>query len=103
MKDREYFALYLRTGVEKRHYSQEKYSFLEYLGDLGGLFDVLFLFGLGVTGFLSSKIFVAALINKVYKVQDYYKDFTQYYQTQYNMMITSEESNSEDSLLSDLE
>ena len=67
-KDREYFALYFRAAAEKRLYVQEKYDLLSYLGDLGGLFDILYMIGLALTSFYSSKLFIAAIINQAYKV-----------------------------------
>jgi hypothetical protein len=47
---------------------------LNYLGDLGGLFDIMHLLGMFFTSFIVRKLFFANLINSVYWVQKYVSD-----------------------------
>jgi hypothetical protein len=42
---------------------------LTYLGDLGGLADVLWMAGSTLTGLFSAKLFQAALISSAYRVK----------------------------------
>jgi len=49
---------------------------LTYMGDLGGLFDVLLLLGWAGTALFGGKLFRASLIGQAYHVQSYNKDFT---------------------------
>ena len=51
---------------------------LTYLGDLGGLLDVLFVVGSILTSAVTSKLFIAALIGSTYSIQAYMRDFTQF-------------------------
>ena len=62
-KDRKYLTLFLRADNEKRLYKREGYDVLTYLGDLGGLADVLLIAGSILTGLFSAKMFQVALIN----------------------------------------
>ena len=68
VSDRQYFNIYFNAGDQKKFYKREKYDILSYLGDLGGIFDILFILGSGATTFFSSRLFLASLISKAYKV-----------------------------------
>ena len=59
---KEYVNIIFRIDSEKNYYKKEGYDLLQYLGDLGGLFDIIFILGSGLTGAISSKLFLAALI-----------------------------------------
>ena len=48
---------------------------MSYLGDLGGLADVLRVVGSALTGLLSIKMFHAALISSAYRMQSSIKDY----------------------------
>ena len=41
--DKTFYKIYLRADTTSRHYRRETYSLLEYLGDLGGLIDIIFI------------------------------------------------------------
>ena len=43
-------------------------SMLEFLGDMGGLIQIVFLFVFGVVGFIIDRNFKAAIISDAYKV-----------------------------------
>ena len=73
-EDKYYFGIYIRASDESRLYTREGYDLLSYLGDLGGLFDVLTVFGSTLTGFFSLKLFHAALIGSAYRIQSSLKD-----------------------------
>ena len=49
-------------------YKREGYDLLTYLGDLGGLFDIVFILGSIITTFLTSKLFTANLISQLYRI-----------------------------------
>ena len=70
---------------------------LTYLGDLGGLLDVLFVVGQILTSAVTSKLFIAALIGSTYSIQAYMRDFTQFYPTRKLYNITSDGSKSSSS------
>ena len=93
--DRSYVEINLRASSIKRVYKREVVDVLTYLGDLGGLLDVLLVVGQMLTSIVASKLFTAALIGQLYRIQEYMRDFTQYYQTQQNLKLTSESDSSE--------
>ena len=43
VSDKTFYRIYLRADTTSRHYRRETYSLLEYLGDLGGLIDIIFI------------------------------------------------------------
>ena len=43
LSEKAYYKIYLRADTTSRHYRRETYSLLEYLGDLGGLIDIIFI------------------------------------------------------------
>lgn len=81
VEDREYLAIFFRAATEKNIYKSVKYEFFGYLGDLGGFLRVLSTFGKAVTFIIGAKRFRSAIISKVYRVQKYDRDFTQFYRT----------------------
>ena len=54
--------IFIRSDNEQRLYKREGYSALDYLGDLGGLLDVLLIMGGLFTAIFAKKLFKAALI-----------------------------------------
>ena len=74
--DREYMNVYLRAENQSRFYKRVGYDILTYLGDLGGLLDFVLALGFAITSFFSTKLFSAALIGQVYRVQRYARDFS---------------------------
>ena len=57
-----YIEINLRAASIKRVYKREVVDVLTYLGDLGGLLDVLLVVGQMLTSIVASKLFTAALI-----------------------------------------
>ena len=43
LSEKAFYKIYLRADTTSRHYRRETYSLLEYLGDLGGLIDIIFI------------------------------------------------------------
>ena len=66
--DRTYVALYFRAESAKNFYTREGYDILTFLGDLGGLFDIVFLAGASLTSFFAGKIMKITLIHSIYKI-----------------------------------
>ena len=91
----------LRLSTMKRVYKREVDDVLTYLGDLGGLLDVLLVMGQILTSLVAHKLFTAALIGKLYRVQEYMRDFTQYYTTKAHLKLTSESEESSSNFSSD--
>lgn len=60
---REYINVYIRADDTQYFFKRENYDLITYLGDLGGLLDVLFVVGSVTTGLLTSKLFKAMLIS----------------------------------------
>ena len=46
---REYMAIFFRADSENRIYKLEGYDILTFLGDIGGLFDIIIVIGMGIT------------------------------------------------------
>ena len=70
-KDRIFLELFLRNENFNHVYSREYYDLVQYLGDLGGLLDVVLVFGWILTSFFSFRLFQSALVSSTYKLQKY--------------------------------
>ena len=66
--EREYVTLYLRQDEQKRLYKREEYDILTYLGDMGGLLDIILLFGVFLSSPFVNRLFHAALVKKTYRI-----------------------------------
>jgi len=72
-----YAKFVLRASSRTRTYSRFGYGLLDYLGDLGGLFDIAVLMGAMMTGFFTEKLWIASMTKKVYNIQKYFSDLTE--------------------------
>ena len=45
------------------------YNILEAIGDLGGLFSIIYLFGTTVVGIIAEKMYLANLIREIFRVR----------------------------------
>ena len=81
LSERAYVEIVLQASDITRIYKRDGYDVLTYLGDLGGLLDVLLVLGQILTSAIASKLFTAALISQLYRIQGYMRDFTQLYPT----------------------
>ena len=71
--------MFIRAENFHRLYTREYYDMLTYLGDLGGLMDVVLLFCWFISGLFATRLFQAALVNSTYKVQEYMNNENNYY------------------------
>ena len=70
-KSRPLFTFYLRVSPSTRLYTRWQYSIMAYLGDLGGLIDIIQLVGLLLTTFLTRNVLEAAMITDSYQIQKF--------------------------------
>jgi hypothetical protein len=63
---------------------------LTFLGDVGGLFDIVMLMGRTLTMVFAARLFQGALVSEAYKVQNYFRDFTSFYETKRDEKLSSE-------------
>ena len=81
LRDRLLARVYFRSENSTNKYTRRTYSLLEYFGDLGGIFEIVWLvIGLMCGKFLERK-FNAKLSESLYKVQRYSVDQSEYYNT----------------------
>ena len=66
--ERSYVQIYLRQDELKRFYKREEYDVLTYLGDLGGLLDLIILMGVALSSPFVLRMLHAALIKKSYLI-----------------------------------
>ena len=76
---------------------------LEFMGDVGGLFEIIYLAVAGVITFIVHRDFKAAIISDTYQVQKYTRDQSEFYKSKKNQengtkhIITSESVSDESS------
>ena len=87
---REYISIFFRADSEQRFYKREGYDMLTFLGDLGGLFDIIMIIGWGLTSIFAGNLLTAALIGEVYKIQNYFRDSSEFYETKNLDKLTTE-------------
>ena len=75
------YSLYLRHDPVMTIYIRSVQSMLEFLGDIGGLIQIVALFVFGFVGFIIERNFKAAILSDVYKVQKYHRDNTEFYKS----------------------
>ena len=95
--EREYVTFYLRQDEQKRLYKREEYDILTYLGDMGGLLDIILLFGVFLSSKFVNRLFHAALVKQTYRIQHYLRDMEPYYDTKKQDGKLTSESSSADS------
>ena len=66
--ERTYVEIFLRQDELKRLYKREEYDLLTYLGDLGGLLDLIMLMGVSLSSPFVLRMLHAALIKKSYLI-----------------------------------
>ena len=49
LSERRYVSIYLRQDENVRRYKREEYDILTFLGDLGGLLDIILLAGVAIS------------------------------------------------------
>ena len=68
--------MFLRQDQYHRFYKHEAYDILTYLGDLGGLYGILYTLGMILTSRFVARMFNATIISQVYGIQTYLNDNT---------------------------
>ena len=92
LADRNLISIYLRTANTKRAYKREEYELLEYIGELGGIRDIVMLFASFFTANVIKRIYYAAMVAKTFAIQHYNLNKTQYYASKSTMDDLTEES-----------
>ena len=72
----------MRSESTDWYYKRETYDLLAYIGDVGGIHQLLWLIGGLLIGFLVDRKFNARLVKELYKVQQYSADQSEYYKTE---------------------
>ena len=68
LEEREYLSIFFRADNENKLYKRIGYDILTYLGDLGGILDVVVVAGHVCTTIFASRLFQAALIGQAYRI-----------------------------------
>ena len=68
IEDRTYVSVYLRHDTRSRLYKREEYDLLTYFGDVGGLLDIVLLFGFALSSPFIGRLFHAALVKENYRI-----------------------------------
>ena len=63
-----YLNIFFRADSSMHVYKREGYDFLTFLGDLGGLFDIMMVIGWSFTSLFTGRLLAAALISEVYRI-----------------------------------
>ena len=74
-----YSTMYFRTAPTKRVYSKDPYKVLNLLGDMGGLLDIIFAFGVLITIGYVKRAFARSLLGDAYQVQRYSENISEFY------------------------
>ena len=61
-----YSSIYFRMASKRRVYSLEPYKILDLLGDMGGLLDIIFAFGVLITIGYVKRAFARSLLGDAY-------------------------------------
>ena len=61
-----YSEIYFRASSKRRIYSIEPYNILELLGDMGGLLDIIYAFGVLCTATIATEAFYRTLLSDAY-------------------------------------
>ena len=75
------FRMNIRLDPVKNIHIRSVQSMLEFLGDMGGLIQIVFLFAWGFVAYFVERNFKAAIISDTFKVQKYHRDKSEYYQS----------------------
>lgn len=89
-------SIFLRAESIQKLYRRTDYEILTYLGDLGGLIDVVVIFFYFLAQPFVRRIFQAQLVSKAYRLQKLMLDQEPYYETHTKGVVTPP-SSSDDS------
>ena len=61
--------IFIRYDSKYHHYERKIYSLLDIMGDLGGLYQSLYVLGFLGVNFLAYRIYVSSLLKHIYQVK----------------------------------
>ena len=64
-----YFQADFRLFNKVNNYQRAVYNILDAVGDLGGIFSIIYLFGYTIVSVVSEKMYLANLIREVFRVR----------------------------------
>ncbi len=64
-----YATIYFRLDSEYFEYSRDAYTFLEFLGDVGGLQSALILAGYVLVSFFTERLYLSSIMKKMYQTK----------------------------------
>ena len=67
--DNSYATIYFRLDSEYFEYHRDAYTFLEFLGDVGGLQSALILAGYLLVSFFTERLYLSSIIKKMYQIK----------------------------------
>jgi len=70
-KDGYLVAVYIRSDKFYDSYERKVDDILTLLGDIGGLSEALFGFGMIIVGYLAQKMFMSKIVKKIYHIRKY--------------------------------
>ena len=79
LADRKLVQVNFCAATVSKAYKREAYDAFDYLGDLGGIFEIVHLLAFFLTAKIIKRLYYAALVSKTYAIQHYDKNFDQYY------------------------
>lgn len=71
LSEKEFVRIYLRAADSSLFYKREKYDLLDYLGDLGGLKEIVFFIGFLITNQVVHRLLMAHLVATTYRIQNH--------------------------------
>ena len=77
-KDKNYINIFLAADNKLRIYKREVTKIMDFLGDIGGIIEIVLAIGLLVTSAFVTRSMNAEMIKEAYTVQRYERDSTQF-------------------------
>ena len=84
LAEKTYATLYIRADHTSRNHTRQTYRLIEYLGDIGGLIQIILIAGSFLVGFIIERQFNAAMVSETYQIQRYTDDQTEFYSSSIN-------------------
>lgn len=68
--DKRYLSIYIRLDNHVTNVSRTVYSVADMMGQVGGVYEILFLFGSLIVLLFADKLFFSSIMQKIYQIQD---------------------------------
>ena len=62
-------SIFIRYDSKYYSYNRQVYSILEYLGDIGGLQQMLYLIGLMLISYFTRRLFISSILTEMYQIK----------------------------------